>query len=865
MTKENQKRDIGLLGRAWLERVKNIRSMAKERQKTNRDYSPEARLLDKASEAPLDSELFTSAIHEEFSAQEIFSGDEDLYKSLEDAQVAGTPRSFDAGTMPTAPTRHKRFTSVQKALVAAILLIVTMLVYVLTRPPSPPIVRLPLESADQMALAGNQTPTLEPLTAKPTGTAARHTPEPDSTLEPQGPLSLKVAQTLYLNGDYGQAAIVYEKLHQSLPPGPREDLMRDFLQLQTALCMERTADYIQAAGLLRKVLKSNSPAVRVLAAYHNSLLEMQNKQYLNARIKAYQAIALLDAIDIDRDWAVSLKRDCYFLAAEVMTKKVLSLCDADKDLPEDLWDNVRSANEPFVRLDETQLRTFLESGSQRLSLAVLGPQIQQSNRPGGLRRYDVTCNGAPVEELLIRFTANADVDLCWNLAADEVGIRKRLVYLYLPSATTRQFATEAAGCAGLLARMDEKGVLNIFDPARYSYISEHISFLSEEAVSLWQQFLLRFPADTRLANVHFALALLHARQGRPTESIAEYKLLANHFSRSSLAPFALLNSGKLKTSMRNYPGGRMDLKQLVEQYPDTEIAGKACLHLADATAKTGLITEAARLYRKAYYLNFSRESQSAAALGMGKCAYYMKDFESAAKWLTEYIALARDHKGKDLYSACLLLGKNWLALGNSEAACNVLQYALQGGPTRLAKGEYMETISALTEAYMQQEHFIQAFDMLENIHSAGLSREESVEILLLKSKTLRAIGLVDKAIVILGGGGKYISDPQLKAKICFGLSECYIEKGDFDLARARLAEILVLTEFGPLAQQSALKLADVCLKLGQDSQAISVCSQLLDLQPSKQIKQKALELLAKAHNQQKNYDSAALALLGQWQ
>ncbi len=176
----------------------------------------------------------------------------------------------------------------------------------------------------------------------------------------------------------------------------------------------------------------------------------------------------------------------------------------------------------------------------------------------------------------------------------------------------------------------------------------------------------------------------------------------------------------------------------------------------------------------------------------------------------------------------------------------------------------METISALTEAYMQQGRFIQAFDMLENIHSAALSRKESIEIRLLKSKTLRAIGLVDKAIVILGGRGEYISDPQLKAQICFGLSECYIEKGDLHRARAKLAEILVLTEFGPLAQQSALSLADVCLRLGQDSQAISVCSQLLDLQPSKQIKQKALELLAKAHNQQKNYDSAALALLGQW-
>jgi hypothetical protein len=38
----------------------------------------------------------------------------------------------------------------------------------------------------------------------------------------------------------------------------------------------------------------------------------------------------------------------------------------------------------------------------------------------------------------------------------------------------------------------------------------------------------------------------------------------------------------------------------------------------------------------------------------------------------------------------------------------------------------------------------------------------------------------------------------------------------------------------------------------------------LESQPSAQIKQDALALLANAHNRQKNYDGAALALLGRW-
>ncbi len=416
----------------------------------------------------------------------------------------------------------------------------------------------------------------------------------------------------------------------------------------------------------------------------------------------------------------------------------------------------------------------------------------------------------------------------------------------------------------MLAGIDEKNMINIFNPAGYSYVSEHLSILTEEAVSLWQKFLLRFPANANLANVHFALGLLHASQGRPTESIAEYKLVANRFSRSSLAPFALLNSSKIKNGLRDYVGACEDLKQLVEQFPDTQIAAKAHLYLADTTAKAGLETEAARIYRKVYNISLSLESQSAAALGAGKCFYRLEDYESTEKWLARYVKLAADSNSKDLSSAYFLLGKASLASGNSQTACDAFKYALQGGPARLAKEQYIQTISALVEAYMQQEDFVQALDILENVHPVALSQKESIEILLLKSKTLRAMGLVDKAIAILGDRAEYILDPQLKNQIYFELCDCYIEKGNLILAHKKLTEILVMTKSGPLIHKISLRLAEVCLQLGQHKQAISICSQLLDLQPAEQIKQKTLDLLAMAYNQQKNYDRAALALLGQW-
>ena len=812
---------------------------------------------------PPDNELFTGEVPKELTAVEVFAGDKDFFTSLGDStssKEANIPLKIQA-----LPSQYKRFSSIQKVIAAAIVLIAAMLVYVFSKSPSVSIANLSSEPTSQIAPAAplTQAPKLPVAEAAPL--TSQQIQEPEPKLDSTQPLSLKVAQTFYLNGDYDQALRVYEKLHTSLPESSKEDLMRDFLQLQMALCMERTADYEQASRLFRTVSLSRSPVVRMAANYHLSLLEMQKKQYLNARTEAYRAIALIDAVDFDKNWKLSLKQDCYFLAAEAVTRKVLSLCDADKDLPEDLWGNFGASDEPFTKLNETELRTLLNSGSQRLGQAILGPQIQRFDHQGGLTRYDVTCNNAPVEELLARFASNSALDLHWDLSTDETGILKRQVYLYLPSATTQQFVTAAAGCAGLLTRIDEeKGMVNIFNPDRYSYVSEHKSFLSEESFSLWQKFLLGFPEDPRLSTVHFVLGLLHAQKGQPIESIAEYKLVANRFSGSSLAPFALLNSSKVKNSLHDYAGAREDLNLLVEQFPDTEIAGKAYLHLAEATAKAALTSEAARLYCKVYNLSLSSESQSAAALGAGKCFYRIKDYKSAVKWLSQYIGLANDQKNKDLYSAYFLLGKTNLALGNSNAACDALQYAMEGWPSQLTKEEYIETIPVIVEAYMQQGHFVPALDLLEDIHSVTLSQEESTEILLLKSRVLRAMGLVDNAIVILGDRAEYIPDPQLKAEICFELSECYIEKGDLNLAHGKLAEILVLAESGPLSHKSALRLGDVCLRLGQNSQTISVCSQLLDLQPSEQIKQEALKLLSMAYSQQKDHDRAALALLGQW-
>ena len=105
---------------------------------------------------------------------------------------------------------------------------------------------------------------------------------------------------------------------------------------------------------------------------------------------------------------------------------------------------------------------------------------------------------------------------------------------------------------------------------------------------------------------------------------------------------------------------------------------------------------------------------------------------------------------------------------------------------------------------------------------------------------------------------------KLKASISCELAQCHIAKGSLEHASSYLIDVLGAIEPRPLAHKAALELAEVCLKLNQNSQAVSVCLQLLDSDAPVHIRQKTLKVLSTAYNRQKNYDNAALALSGQW-
>jgi len=823
-----------------------------------------------ASEAPSFVDSPGLAAPEELSAHDVFVGDEDFYKLLEESsEVSAAQSSVARDSYMTGITRQGRFTVVQKVLAISIVGVVLLLVYLLVNYPSGGAKGPASASGSEAAPKIQQPPPIETTTVEPVSAQAEHVneqvQESEPVLDSTDPVSLEVARGFFQQKDYEGARAAYNQLRQTLPA--REELLRDFLKLRMAVCATEVGDFSDASRLLVEISRSPSPMVSIVANYRLSLLEIRRKRYLRARTRAYKALGLIKAVDCNDDWALAFECDCHFLVAECLTRQILSLSHAESDLPGDLWARQTALPDPFAGLGEADLREVLSSGSEQLGKALLEPRIRRLISPP---RWAVTSYGAPVEELLSKFAASADLDVEWttngtsSAYAENGEMRQRPVSLYLPAATPDKVVLITAGCVGLLARPENdlnREKIAVHDPTQYSSLRRHISFLSDQAISLWQKFVLTFYSDERLGNAHFVMGLLQSQAGRTTEAIAEYKLVANRFSHSQLAPFALFHSSKVKAGLRDYRGAREDLKQLVEQYDDSDVYGQAYLRLADATRDASLTAEAALLYQRVYNFGLSRESQIAAAMRAAECFYQTGSYHDAAKWITRYINLAGPDENTNLYSAHFLLGRASLELGDYQKACDAFEYALV---EQTSREQYIEALMALVKGHIEQDNLVEALDALENVRSVALSQEQSVEILLLRCRVYRLLGLADTAIVSLRDRAQYVSDSQLSAKIGFELANCDIARGNLDEARRRLSDVLAIAEPGPLAQKVALELTGVCLKLGRSSQAISICRQLLKSNVSADTRQETLRLLAAGYKLEKDYENAALALSGKW-
>lgn len=777
---------------------------------------------------------------------------------------------------PAGPRR--RLVSLQVILMVGIICVAGILIYTVfgrmrgpsTATQSPQTAPTPTAeptSASRTPASSEPAPASQPAPAAtaiqtPTAVAEETAFDEPAEAEPQRlePLSLEAAEKAYAAGDFDKAFMAYDKLYRRLPATEQNQPMKGFLLLRMAMCHRNAGNVQQADTMFRTVGLSPLPILRTIARYYQGTALLERQRYMEAAARVYQAMALIEAVDCDPKWSAAVRRQCQFLTAEALTRHLLSLQGVDTDSVQSLWGG-HAQIDPFLNLNEASLKTFLDSGRKTLDEALLGPQIRPAPGENGTSRWSVTCNGASLEELVARMAGNARVNVRWMDDARKVGsedtARRRPVYLHLARATTQQVIAIAAGSAGLLALTDDKGNVQVIDPSSYASLAEFTKVLTSESLSLWQRFLLDVEDDPRVPNGHFAMALVHSTRDQLDEAIAEYKLVASRFSTHALAPQALLRSGRLKARLRDYTGAHADFKQLVELYPDAEPSEQAGLDLADVTMKAGLIQEAAGLYRKVFNLGLSLNSQTAAALGAGQCLYEVKDFEGAAQWLNRYVSLARDQKRPEFHSACLMLGKACLALKNPQQAQAAMNLALQG---QLSQEQLVDAFASLADINIQQGRFLDAISLLEDTQKWQLSQQESVDLLLLRAKALRSIGLADKAISPLEDKSSFLPEPKLRGVVALELAECHVANGDIEQAVKTLSEASSLVEPGELAQQIGARLAELCLLANQPERTISVCSQLLASAPAAQ-QEHLLKLQAEAYRQQKDYNRAVAALL----
>lgn len=724
------------------------------------------------------------------------------------------------------------------------------------------------------------------------------------------PISLQVAENYYRQKDYDQAYEVFVRLRNNLG-GPDYEMTRDFLLLKMGLCLEKKEDFENANQLFKQAAMSHSVVTAVFSNYYSSLMESRLGKYLNARMRAYRAAALTGALASDYDWSSKMERDCAFIVAEAITRQAMMLCDADSQLPEKLWSQESGRNSAtsagYEKLlneltisksgSPEDLQKILDIGVEKLNKGLLTPQIKavEQDNADSLSRWQVSCNGPGIDELIARFAANTHLDVRWispdNQKIDKKNVSagskwNRALTLYMPSATIQQVVTTAAGAVGLIAQVNNfekeadsskpsdkpfssqtiNGTITITDAAEYSSLSEHTKMLAEHAIGLWRKLLLMYGDDRRMGDAHFALGILEGQMGEVAEAIAEYKLVSSRYSNTVLASFALLRSSRLKTAIRDFTGAASDLKELIEQYPDDELVSQAHLELAETTMKTGLFEQAAILYRKAYNLGYSSEFTAVAAIGAGKCYYQMKDYEAAKKWLTRYLEIIqgqkqvknRNSQDTNFYTAYFLLGKTYLALGNFEAACSALQKTTI---LAVAGDDYYEALISLIETQIKMENFIGALSIIESARDRPFTQAQATQMLILRSRALRLMGLADQALAALSDRERYVADSQLKASIVVEMARCSEVNRDFDKAKELLAEGLSLLAAGPEAQAVSLELAEVCLKLGDDKQAIRICNQVIGSSQDESIKRKVADILASTYNKQQDYDKAARAIL----
>lgn len=772
------------------------------------------------------------------------------------AAQAAIEKDFAAAIAPPRMAGARRIYLVGGLGVAVLLGASAFLYWKLSAEPGSPVAPPPAEArtiAPTVRPAPPPAPSPAPKTPEaPAAPAAAPTPAapaPAPSDVPHQGSSWPAAEQARKALHHGEALTHYRGLLEQSEKNPGNRRISGLLHLRVGACLEGLSRLREARVEFAEAADSGSPIVRAAACYETARMDVSENQYMMGRLRAYQALACLGPVGARSPLATSSE----YLAAHAVTYRALSFYGNDLPKPRHL----PPAVDPFAGLSEIQLQNVISEGADRLSAAVLGPQIQSKEGPAGAHLWTAVCAGAPIGDVLSRLATAAGFEIRWE--GVDAAARSRPVVLNLSGAGEQQLAEIACGAAGLMARFTGTETV-IYDPVACASTSVPRDLAVREAVSLWRRFFLRGTDNSQLAAGHFALAVLYERTGDSGAAMAEFRMVASRYPTDALAPLAQLREASVKIDLRDYTGAREELLDLLNRYPDCPASDEVYLRLGQATMEAGHVDEAIATLKKLYFMDLSLASKAGASLGAGKGFFRQKQYDEAAAWLTRRVTLARSPDvDRDLPEAYGLLAKTEAARGHLPEAVRAYKEALAIAPRDSWR---VEMLLDLVHILVQQEDFVGAMGLLEGLSPKDVAPPQADEILLARAEILAAMRLPEQAMSLLRRALPACSSAETHARMTLQLARSMADGGDANLARETLCELLPKMEPGPLAHRTALDLAEACVRTEHNAQAITVCRELLKSPCSEEVRRNARAILGRAYVREKDYQRAAMALSG---
>jgi len=647
-----------------------------------------------------------------------------------------------------------------------------------------------------------------------------------------------------------------EKLRQSAKPAAAlvqyvaladregDRAVRSLLILREAQCLIDLRRLDEARRRLQRAIEGPCETIRAMANLQLAGLDAAARLDLEARRHAFEALAT----DVAH-WPKGLEEACDLIIARSVVGQALMLCNSSDTVSAKAPDCI----DPFADKAPDAINKLLQAACRQDKPSALDSTISVL-KVTDAGRFEVRCDGAPLEDLLGRMATATGGRIRWGDAISPE-VRRRPVSLHGELAGPMRATEIACGQIGLIARFTGEEVV-VHDPGSCATEAQRRELVCQEAFSAWRRRLLRSPGPATAAPGHLLLGMVYEAMGKTSLALSEYRYIPQAYPHEDASAEALLRCGRLRMTIKDYAGARIDLLEMLDRFPDHPEKVGVYLSLADCELKTGNATRAAQLYMRLYELGVSAESRQAACLGAGRCLFNLGRQAEAAVWIERYIAAPQGTDSHGQAQARSLLSRCLSAMGQSAKAIAELQQALA---REMSDDDRVELMLQLSEVLSSGEECGRALVVMGNLDKGKLTDAQAQRYAVMSARLLHRSGLEDKAVALLRSRMDKTTDAVSFARLEVELARCRVASGDLGEARQRLVDAVGKLPPGPEARGAICYLAELCLRSRCYDQAIAVAQRLVQAEEPA-IRAKANQVLAEAHLARKEYQVAAASL-----